>query len=142
MSDKVSILLENEQQGHAACQAIWRQAKAYLSAGIRMQLTLAPQTRSIAQNNLMWSCLTDLSNQVQWFGKRMTPEGWKCWLTGHLNGQDLHPDMHGTGFISVTSGQSTSAMSIKDMTAVIDLSHAFGTDKGVVWSKTSLGVNQ
>ena len=142
MSDKVSILLENEQQGHAALLAIWRQAKAHLSAGRRMLLTLAPQTRSIAQNQLMWSCLTDLSRQVQWFGKSMTPDGWKCWITGHLNGQDLHPNMDGSGFISVTAGQSTSAMSIADMTAVIDLSHAFGADQGVVWSPTSLGATQ
>ena len=142
MTDKVSILLENEKQGHAALLSIWKLAKAHLSAGRRMLLTLAPETRTVAQNQLMWSCLTDLSRQVQWFGKRMTPDGWKCWITGHLNGQDLHPDMHGTGFISVTSGQSTSAMTIKEMIAVIDLSHAFGTDKGVVWSKTSLGVNQ
>ena len=142
MSDKISILLENEQQGHAALLAIWKQAKAQLSAGRRMLLTLAPQTRSIAQNKLMWSCLTDLSKQVQWFGKRLTPDGWKCWITGHLNGQDLYPNMDGSGFISVTAGQSTSAMTIAEMTAVIDLSHAFGTDKGVVWSPTSLGATQ
>ena len=142
MTDRLTLTLHDEQQGHTAIQAIWRAAKAHLSAGRKVVATLAPETRTAAQNRLMWSCLTDLSNQVEWFGKRMTPEGWKCWITGHLNGQDLHPDMHGTGFISVTSGQSTSAMSIKEMIAVIDLSHAFGTDKGVVWSKTSLGVNQ
>ena len=32
-----------------------------------------------------------------------------------------------------------SSMTIKEMTAVIDLCHAFGADKGVVWSRTSLG---
>ena len=142
MTDKVSILLQDEQQGHAAVMSIWKLAKAHLSEQRRMLLTLEPETRTLAQNRLMFSCLKDLSNQVEWFHKRMTPIGWKCWITGHLNGQDLHPDMHGTGFISVTSGQSTSAMSIKEMTAVIDLAHAFGADKGVVWSPTSLGVNQ
>lgn len=142
MTDKVSILMRDEQQGHAALLSIWRTAKAHLSAGRRMLLTLAPETRTQAQSRLMWSGLTDLSNQVEWFGKRMTPEGWKCWITGHLNGQDLHPNMDGTGFISVTSGQSTSGMTIAEMIAVIDLIHAFGSDKGVVWSPTSLGVNQ
>ena len=142
MTEKVSILLQDEKQGHTAVMSIWKLAKAHLSAQRRMLLTLAPETRTLAQNRLMFSCLTDLSNQVEWFGKRMTPKDWKCWITGHLNGQDLHPNMDGSGFISVTAGQSTSAMSIAEMTAVIDLAHAFGSDKGVVWSPTSLGINQ
>ncbi|MTV47312.1 recombination protein NinB, partial [Streptococcus pneumoniae] len=77
------------------------------------------------------SCLTDLSKQVEWFGKRMTPDGWKNWITGHLNGQELHPNIDGTGFISVTRGASTSGMTIPEMIAVIDLCHAFGADKEV-----------
>ena len=142
MTDKVSILLKDEKQGHMALLSIWMLAKQALNDGRRMLLTLAPETRTQAQNRTMWSCLTDLSKQVEWFGKRMTPDGWKNWITGHLNGQELHPNMDGSGFISVTKGQSTSGMTIAEMIAVIDLSHAFGADKGVVWSPTSLGVNQ
>ena len=39
----------------------------------------------------------------------------------------------------MTRGTSTSAMTIAEMGAVIDLCHAFGADKGVIWSPTSLG---
>jgi hypothetical protein len=60
-------------------------------------------------------------------------------ITGHLNGQELVPDMHGTGFISLEKGKSTSDMTIKEMTAVIELMHAFGADQGVKWSPTSQG---
>ena len=52
MSDKLSMPLWDEQQGHAAFQTVWRAAKAHLSAGRRMLLTLAPETRSTAQNAL------------------------------------------------------------------------------------------
>ena len=142
MSDKLALPLYSEQQGHAAMMTVWRAAKAHLSAGRRMLLTLTPETRSTAQNALMWSCLTDLSNQVAWFGKNLTPEGWKDWITGHLDGQELHPNMDGTGFISIQRGRRTSKMTKAEMTAVIDLAHAFGSDKDVIWSPTSLGVSQ
>ena len=140
MSERISLTMHNAVQGHTGLMAAWRDfMKPMLTAGHRLQFEIKKQTRSIAQNKIMWSCLGDLSEQVEWFGKRMTPDGWKCWITGHLNGQELHPNMDGTGFISVTSGQSTSNMTIKEMIAVVDLCHAFGADKGVKWKPTSLG---
>ena len=110
-----------------------------LIAGHRLALEVRPETRSIEQNQIMWSCLTDLSNQVTWFGKKLKKEGWKEFITGHLDGQDLVPNMDGTGFISIQRGRSTSNMTIKEMIAVVELCHSFGADKGVQWSKTSLG---
>ena len=47
---RLTMQLNNEQQGHLAAQTIWRTAKAHLSAGRRMVLELRPQTRSTAQN--------------------------------------------------------------------------------------------
>ena len=142
MTYKLTLLLYSEQQGQAAMMTVWHATKSHLSAGRRMLLTLTTETRSTAQNALMWSCLTDLSNQVTWFGKNLTPEGWKDWITGHLDGQELHPNMDGTGFISIQRGRRTSKMTKAEMTAVIDLAHAFGSEKDVIWSPTSLGVNQ
>ena len=142
MSDKLSMLLLDELQGRAAMVTIWRAAKEHLSAGRRMLLTLAPETRSTAQNALMWSCLTDLSNQVTWFGKKLTPDGWKDFISGHLDGQDLHPNIDGTGFISIQRGRATSTMTKAELTAVIDLCHCFGSDKDVIWSPTSIGGSQ
>lgn len=126
-------------QAHKAHTAAWMWLKSMLAAGHRMNVTFQTETRSLAQNDLMWSCLADLSKQVKWFGKHLTPEGWKDFITGHLEGQDLVPNMDGTGFISIGRGKSTSKMTIKEMTAVIELCHAFGSDKDVNWSLTSLG---
>lgn len=137
--DRISLVLFNAQQGYQQLLQAWQWCKAMLVAGHRLVLTVRKETRSLRQNNLMWSCLTDLSKQVKWFGKHLTPEGWKDFITGHLSGQELVPNMDGTGFISLTKGRSTSDMTIKEMTAVIELCHAFGADQGVVWSPTSIG---
>lgn len=139
---KQIITLYNPQQGHQAFGEMWTWLKSSLMAGHRMTVEAKPETRSTAQNALMWSCLTDLSNQVTWFNKKLTKEGWKDFITGHLEGQDLHPNMDGTGFISIQRGRATSKMTKAEMTAVIELAHAFGADKGVSWSPTSIGSEQ
>jgi len=142
MTQRMKVACYRPQQAEVELRPVLDWIKAMLSAGHRMQVEARKQTRSLDQNNIMWSCLTDLSNQVTWFGKRLTKEGWKDWITGHLNGQELHPNMDGTGFISINRGSSTSDMTIAEMSAVIELCHAFGADKDVKWSKTSLGRNE
>lgn len=139
MTDRVNLTLYSVTQMATELPRVIDWLKAMLVAGHRLVLSIRTETRTSKQNNMMWSCLTDLSKQVTWFGKKLTKEGWKDFITGHLDGQDLVPNMDGTGFISIQRGRSTSAMTIKDMVAVIDLCHAFGSDQGVQWSPTSLG---
>jgi hypothetical protein len=136
---KHTVTLRDAQSGHAAYVALWPQLKGLLLLGKRIQIVAKTDTRSMEQNNLMWSCLNDLSEQVRWFDKRLTAEGWKDFITAHLNGQELVPNMDGTGFVALGKGKSTSDMTVQEMTAVIDLAHAFGDDRDVVWSATSLG---
>lgn len=137
--DRIRIALFSVTQARQQMGQAWPWIKAMLTAGHRLVFECRLETRSVAQNSLMWSCLQDLSDQVTWFGKRLTKDGWKDFITGHLEGQDLVPNMDGTGFISIGRGRSTSKMTIKEMTAVIELCHAFGAEHGVKWSKTSLG---
>ena len=139
MADRVSLTLFSPTQAAAELPRVWAWIKAMTVAGHRLVLSIRTETRSTKQNAMMWSCLTDLSNQVTWFGKKLTKEGWKDFITGHLDGQDLVPNMDGTGFISIQRGRSTSTMTIREMVAVIDLCHAFGAEQGVKWSPTSLG---
>ena len=137
---KLTVTLTDAQTGHASLRALWEQVKAWLIAGHKVTLTAKTDTRSVAQNSLMWSCLSDLSKQVTWpDGRRMTDEGWKDYLTATLSGQEMFPNMDNTGFVVISKGTSTSAMTIKEMTEVIDLAHLFGDSKGVRWSRTSLG---
>lgn len=136
---KLTVRLINAKAGHAALMALWSQLKPLLEAGRAFVVIVKSDARSEAQNRIMWSCLEDLSEQVIWFDRRLTPKGWKDFITAHLNGQELVPNMDGTGFVALGKGKSTSDMTIAEMVAVVDLSHAFGDDKGVKWRPTSLG---
>lgn len=135
-----TVELINAQAGHAQMLRMWACAKAWLVAGKRVIVTIRTDTRSLAQNRLMWSILGDLSRQVEWAkGKRLTAEGWKDYLTAHLQGQDLVPNMDGDGFVAIGRGKGTSDMTVAEMTSVIDLGRMFGDARGVNWSPTSLG---
>jgi hypothetical protein len=139
MTESYKTTIYEAVQGHKALREAWNWVKPMVIAGHRLNVVIKPETRSLAQNNLMWSCLTDLSTQLQWCGKKMTPEGWKDFITAHIDGQDIVPNMDGTGFVTIGRGKSTSNMTIAEMTEVIEQCHAFGTLQGVKWSPTSTG---
>jgi len=139
-NDRLTLSLQDAQTAAPQLAQAWAWIKAMLLGGHKLTLTVRKETRSLAQNSLMWSCLTDLSEQVKWDGtRRLKPEAWKDYLTAHLNGQDLVPNMDGTGFVAIGRGSSTSDMTIAEMTAVIELAHAFGAGRDVQWRRTSLG---
>lgn len=92
---------------------------------------IKPKTRSLEQNARMWAMLGDVSRKVEWYGKKLTPENWKDIFSAALKKQEVVPGIDG-GF--VVMGQSTSKMTIKEMTDLQDLMGAFCADKGVEWS--------
>ena len=139
MAEAYKATIHSREQAKFKLQEAFAWIKPLVDEGHRLNVVIKPETRSLAQNNLMWSCLTDLSTQLQWCGKKMTPEGWKDFITAHIEGQDIVPNMDGTGFVTIGRGKSTSQMTIAEMTEVIERCHAFGTLQGVNWSPTSLG---
>lgn len=137
--DRITVVLYNPVQAKREMDSAFEWVKPMTFARHRLLMSIRKETRSVKQNRVMWSCLKDISRDVTWFGKKMTDKGWKSFITAHLSGQELVPNMDGTGFIAINEGSSTSDMTIKEMIAVIDLCHAFGSEKGVKWSATSLG---
>ena len=91
-----------------------------------------PKTRTLDQNARMWAMLGDVSRQVEWYGKKLSAENWKDIFSAALKKQEVVPGIDG-GF--VVMGQSTSKMTIKEMTDLQDLMGAFCADKGVEWSQ-------
>lgn len=85
-------------------------------------------SRSLIQNDKMWATLTDISQQVDWHGQKLPPEVWKDIFTASLRKQRVVPGLDGN---FVVCGQSTSKMSIKEMSDVIELATAFGMQYGV-----------
>lgn len=132
----MKVTLHNAQQGHTVLLDIWQKAKPYLMAGNKLVLTIEEEKRSLPQNQLMWSVLTDLAKQVPWHGQKLTKEEYKDLLTAGLKKQRAIPGIDG-GFVVL--GTSTSKMSKQEMTDLITLAHAFGDEREVKWSPTSIG---
>lgn len=132
----MKVTLHNAQQGHTVLKDIWTRAKPYLLAGNKLVLTIEQEKRSQEQNQLMWSVLTDLSRQVMWHGQKLTKEEYKDLLTAGLKKQRAIPGLDG-GFVVL--GSSTSKMTKQEMTDLITLAHAFGDEREVKWSPTSIG---
>ena len=91
-------------------------------------IEIKPFTRTVAQNDLMWAILGELSQQVVWHGQKLTPHNWKDVLTAALKRQAVVPGIDG-GFVVL--GQRTSKMTVKEMNEVIELAYAFGAQNGV-----------
>lgn len=132
----VTVKLYNPQQGHAEITKLWPEIKSALQAGYKLELTIKKEKRSLPQNQIMWSILTDLSKQVDWYGNKLTPDEWKIMLTASMKQQKTLPGIHG-GFVVV--GASTSQMTKDEMGELITIAHAFGDEKDVKWSPTSIG---
>ena len=131
MTQKLTIQCWEPVQAHQAMTAqIWPMLKSMLMAGHRMVLELKPATRSLEQNAKMWACLTDISKQVDWYGNTLSPDDWKHVLSASLRKQRAVPGIDG-GFVVV--GLQTSQMTIAEMSEMIELAHAFGADKGVLF---------
>lgn len=99
-----------------------------MTAPADWHVTFRPPTRSLDQNARMWAMLTEVSKQVDWYGRKLSPEAWKCVFSASLKKQDVVPGLHGD---FVVIGQPTSAMTIREMGDLMELMAAFGAERGV-----------
>ena len=112
----------------AHAEARSRAAEAIKSAPDGYVVKIQPATRSLEQNAALWGALTDVSRQVTWYGRKLTPEDWKHVFSASLKKQDVVPGLHGD---FVVLGISTSRMTKGEMSDLLDLIHAFGAEHGV-----------
>lgn len=90
------------------------------------------RTRSIDQNSLLWALLTDVSRQVEWYGRKLAPEDWKHVFSSALRKQDVVPNIEGNGFVVL--GQSTSKMGKREFSDLVELIYSFGAERNVIWT--------
>ena len=119
--------LTGEVAKKAACREILAAPEGYV-------VTLAEPTRTLDQNSLLWPLLTDVSKQVDWYGNKLTADEWKDVFSASLKRQKVVPGLDG-GF--VVCGQSTSRMSKREFSDLVELIYAFGAERGVVFSGQS-----
>jgi hypothetical protein len=87
-----------------------------------------PATRTTDQNRLLWALLTDVATQVEWYGQKLAPEDWKHIFSASLNQQRAVPGLEG-GFVVL--GQSTSRLTKREFSDLVDLIQAFGAERDV-----------
>lgn len=107
--------------------------------GRRLRITIERlyPNRTSEQNALMWALLADIAAQVEWYVdgrlQLLGSDEWKVILTAGLRKtQRIAAGIEG-GFVML--GTSTSAMSKAEMSELIELILAFGSQRGVVWSR-------
>lgn len=129
MTERQRFTLWEPVQAHKIITLqLWPLLKSMLMAGHRVVVEIKPETRTLAQNARLWAMLTDVSKQVNWYGRKLTPENWKDVLTAALTKQDVVPGIDG-GFVAL--GKSTSNMTKLEMSELQDLIEAFGAQQGV-----------
>lgn len=86
-------------------------------------------TRSLEANAKLWAMLNDISQQVIWHGRRLQSEDWKHIFTASLKQMQVVPNLDNTGFVAL--GLSTSKMTKREMSELIELITAFGAHNNV-----------
>ena len=119
--------LTGEVAKKAACREILAAPEGYV-------VTLAEPTRTLDQNSLLWPLLNEVSNKVDWYGNKLTADEWKDVFSAALKKQKVVPGLDG-GF--VVCGQSTSRMSKREFSDLVELIYAFGAERGVAFSGQS-----
>ncbi|MGN6312877.1 MAG: recombination protein NinB [Rhodanobacteraceae bacterium] len=136
MTAQVFILKQTNARDRM--KAAWQFACRFLELGAAAKVVVSEckPKRTLDQNAKMWAMLTDIADQVKWFvdGKLeyLEPEEWKDILTAGLKKhQRVAAGIEG-GFVIL--GEHTSSMTIGQMSELIELAIAFGTERGVVWT--------
>lgn len=109
-------------------------SKGLKSGPVVITLGREEDARSTDQNSLGWALWTDISNQVGWHGKKLSPEAWKELLSHEWKAQKLVPGISG-GFCAI--GVRTSKMKKREFSELIEITYAFGSSHEVRWSDKS-----
>ncbi len=132
MEPKRTVKSEGDLQG--AIQWVYDMSSRGLKAG-PVVITLGREERTDEQNDKQWPMLRDISNQVEWFGQKHSPEDWKDILSAAWKGQKLVPGVNG-GFVAL--GVRTSKISKEEFSEYIESIYAFGSERSVAWSEKAL----
>lgn len=90
--------------------------------------SLKDSARSDAQNRRMWAMLRDISQQVEWYGRKLDDESWKHIFSAAVQQQDAVPGING-GFVVL--GVSTRKQSKKWFNEMFLVMEAFAAEHGV-----------
>lgn len=146
MTKALTLTLHNRQQAWAALNGqVFPFLKEVLQSGHRWVLTLKLETRTQAQNRLMWPLLEAFSQQLQWpvDGQMvwMTADDWKDVLTAAFRRESVHLAMGLDGGV-VMLGQRTSRFTKAEFSDWIEFLFATAAARGVALPAMADGWNE
>lgn len=103
--------------------------RAVIEAEDGYSVEIKPPSRSLEQNARLWAMLTDVSEQVDWYGRKLTPDDWKDVFSASLKKARVVPTIDGDGFVPL--GMRTSTMTKAEFGALMELIEAFGAERSV-----------
>lgn len=129
---------EPVQAHKAMMQQVWPQIKASTTAGRAMILSIKPETRSLKENALLHSLLTQISTQKEWAGALRSVECWKRLLTAawcRARGEHIEmlPALDGHGIDIVF--RRTSQLTRAECAELIEFLYAWASEAGIVFDE-------
>jgi len=105
-----------------------RRASAYaMTAPEGWVVEFKEPSRNLSQNAALWAILSEIADHVVWHGRKLSPEDWKHVFTASLKRMDVVPNLEGTGFVAL--GLSTSKMSKREFSDLLELANAFAAER-------------
>lgn len=102
------------------------------SAPMGTRVTFQSPRRTLDQNALFWSLLTDIATQKPWHGVRLSADDWKLIFLSALKAElRIVPNLDGTGFVNL--GRSSSDLTKEEMSDMIELLIAWGAQNDVAF---------
>lgn len=135
MAERMTMRLWEPAQAHKQLMHAWAECiKPMLVGGHRLVLEVKPEPRSSEQNRLLHAALTDISQQVEWMGKKLSVEVWKrlcmaSWLREKKEQPMLIPALDGNGFDVIF--ERTSKLSRTQCSELLEWCFAFGAEHEV-----------
>jgi hypothetical protein len=128
-------IIKSPEQIPLAVAWMQRMASTGLQSGKPVAVRVGRERRNLEMNAKMWAMLADISKQVQWYGKTLKPEDWKHIFSAACLNQRTVPGIDGG---IVVLGQSTSKMTKRQFSDLIELMYSFGADNNVKWSDPTM----
>lgn len=89
--------------------------------------------RNADQNALQWALLTEVSQQIEHCGMKLSKDDWKALMSASFENEvRMVPNLNNNGFVML--GARTSQYSKKKMSEFIEFIYAAGSERGVKWS--------
>ncbi len=101
------IIIKSERERERAM--LWARR-----APIGTRIEFKASKRTLPQNDRMWSMLTDVAQQVPWYGVNLKPDEWKLIFLASLKRElRMVPNLDGDGFVDIGRSMASHSRSMQ-----------------------------